>query len=222
MMGTTAEAIAAADDDELVRRIVAGDRPAFELLMRRHNRRLYRLARTVLRDPAEAEDALQDSYLLAYQSLHQFRGEASVFTWLSRLVLHECLGRLRRHQRRQSVVPLVCAPAEMDDVADSENALPERIANRAQFRSLIESKLDELPQDFRIIFVLRSIEEVSVEDAARILSIPEATVRTRHFRAKSLLRESLARELDLAERDIFDFGGVRCDRIVAHVMSRIA
>lgn len=222
MIGTTAEAIASSDDDALVRRIVAGDQPAFELLMRRHNRRLYRIARTVLRNSTEAEDALQDSYLLAYQSLHQFRGDASVSTWLSRLVLNECFGRLRRDNRRQNVIPIVSAPTEIDRVADGENDLPERIADRAQFRALVESKLDELPEDFRVTFVLRSIEELSVEEAARILGIPEATVRSRHFRAKSLLRESLARELDLAERDVFEFGGVRCDRIVARVMSRLA
>lgn len=222
MSGTQVEAIAPSDDDAaLVRRIVAGDQPAFELLMRRHNQRLYRIARTALRDATEAEDALQDSYLLAYQSLHQFRGDASVSTWLSRLVLNECLGRLRRDNRRQNVIPIVSAPTEIDGVADGENALPEQIADRALFRALVESKLDELPQDFRITFVLRSIEELSVEEAARVLGIPEATVRSRHFRAKSLLRESLARELDLAEREVFGFDGVRCDRIVAGVMLRL-
>lgn len=209
------------DDDELVRRIVAGEQAAFELLMRRHNRRLYRIARAALRNPTEAEDALQESYLLAYQSLHQFRGDASLSTWLSRLVLNECLGRLRRDHRRQNVIPIVNAPTELDGVADGENALPERIADRARFRALVEARLDELPRDFRITFVLRSVEELSVEETARILGIPEATVRSRHFRAKSLLRESLARELDFAERDAFEFGGQRCDRIVARVMDRL-
>lgn len=223
MITPRAEAIARSEDDnELVRRIVAGDQPAFELLMRRHNRRLYRIARTALRSPTEAEDALQDSYLLAYQSLHQFRGEASVSTWLSRLVLNECFGRLRRANRRQNVIPIVSAPTELDTAAEGENALPERIADRAQFRALVEAKLDELPEDFRIAFVLRSIEELSVEETANILGIPEATVRSRHFRAKSLLRESLAREIDLAERDAFEFGGAHCDRVVARVMRRLA
>lgn len=222
-MSTTAQAVAptGGDDSELVRRIVAGDQSAFELLMRRYNRRLYRIARSTLRNPSEAEDVLQDSYLLAYQSLHRFRGEASVATWLSRLVLNECYGRLRRDHRRQNVVPIVSAPTELDGVADGADALPERVTDRAQFRALVEAKLDELPHDFRIVFVLRSVEELSVEETARVLDIPEATVRSRHFRAKGLLREALAREMDLAERDAFEFGGARCDRIVANVMLRL-
>ncbi|MFL6619079.1 MAG: RNA polymerase sigma factor [Povalibacter sp.] len=210
-----------ADDMALVSRIVAGDRSAFEMLMRRHNRRLYRLARAALRNPTEAEDALQDAYLLAYQSLHQFRGDASVSTWLSRLVLNECFGRMRRDGRRQNVIPIVSSPIEMDTVANTEDEQPEQITDRVQFRELMETKLDELPADFRMVFVLRSIEELSVEEAAQVLDIPEATVRSRHFRAKSLLRESLAREFDLAEKDLFEFGGTHCDRVVARVMSNI-
>lgn len=218
---TLTEGDIAEGDAALVARILAGDRPAFAALIRRHNRRLYRLARAALRNPAEAEDALQDAYLRAYQSLHQFRGEASLSTWLSRLLLNECFGRLRRSNRRQNVIPIVGSPAEIDSVADPEDDLPDRVATRAEIRALVEAKLDELPEDFRIVFVLRSIEEMSVEEAAQTLSIPETTVRSRHFRAKSLLRESLARELDLAERDLFEFGGARCDRIVERVMARL-
>lgn len=212
---------AAAGDLALVERILAGDRSAFAGLMRLHNRRLYRLARAALRSPSEAEDALQEAYLHAYQSLSQFRGEASLSSWLSRLVLNECFGRLRRHNRRQNVVPIVRSPAEIDSVADLESDLPEQAAARTEMRALIEAKLDELPEDFRIVFVLRSIEELSVEETAQTLDIQEATVRSRHFRAKSLLRESLARELDLAERDVYEFGGAHCDRMVERVMSRL-
>lgn len=212
---------AAAGDLALVERILAGDRSAFADLMRLHNRRLYRLARAALRSPTEAEDALQEAYLHAYQSLSQFRGEASLSSWLSRLVLNECFGRLRRHNRRQNVVPIVSSPAEIDSVADLDSDLPDQAAARTEMRALIEAKLDELPEDFRIVFVLRSIEEMSVEETAQTLDIQEATVRSRHFRAKSLLRESLARELDLAERDVYEFGGAHCDRMVERVMSRL-
>jgi RNA polymerase sigma factor (sigma-70 family) len=208
-------------DIALVERILAGDRAAFATLMRVHNRRLYRLARAALRSPTEAEDALQDAYLRAFQSLHQFRGDASLSTWLSRLLLNECFGRLRRSNRRQNVIPIVGAPEEIDAVADLDDDSPDRVTDRAQIRALLEAKLDELPQDFRIVFVLRSIEELSVEETAQTLDLPEATVRTRHFRSKALLRESLAREFDLAERDVFEFGGVRCDRIVRHVMAAL-
>ncbi|MGF6753648.1 RNA polymerase sigma factor [Paraburkholderia sp. GAS42] len=216
-------------DDELsiVARVVAGDRSAFELLMRRHNRRLYRLARATLRNDAEAEDALQEAYLSAYRSIAQFRGESTLSTWLSRLVLNECFGRLRRAARRQKVIPMFDANTEPDlDAmaahADS-NAIPspDTALARAEMRALIERKLDTLPEAFRIVFVLRSVEEMSIEETAHCLDIPEATVRSRHFRAKHLLRDALAQEVDVAARDAFEFGGAHCDRIVATVLARI-
>ena len=201
--------------------IAAGDRGHFTALIRQYNRRLYRLARAVLRDDTEAEDALQDAYVSAYHSIQEFRGEASLSTWLSRLVLNECLGRLRRTERRSKVITLVSANDEMTDVAEDDDHRPDLIAARAQMRTLLEQKLDQLPQAFRVVFVLRSVEELSVEETAAALGIPEATVRSRLFRAKGLLREALAQEIDLAERDLFDFGGARCDRIVGRVLERV-
>lgn len=218
-------ALVADDEGSIVRRIAAGDRSAFELLMRRHNQRLYRLARAVLRDETEAQDALQEAYLAAYRSIGQFRGDAALSTWLSRLVLNECLGRLRRSTRRENVIPMTGAKTdpelEMSNVAAPDLDQPDRKVGRAQMRTLIERKLDELPESFRVIFVLRSVQELSVEDIAQSLGLPEATVRTRHFRARSLLREALAQEIDLAERDLFEFGGSQCDGVVAKVMTRL-
>ena len=212
------------DDASIVRRIAAGDRSVFELLMRRYNRRLYRLARAILCNATEAEDALQEAYLAAYRSFSQFRGDAALSTWLSRLVLNECLGRRRRDDRRQNLVPIVDSNPELEmhamPVHDSD--LPEEILGRAQTRALLERKLDELPESFRVAFILRSVEELSVEETAQCLGVPEATVRSRHYRAKSLLRESLAHEIDLAERDLYEFGGSRCDRVVARVLARLA
>jgi RNA polymerase sigma-70 factor (ECF subfamily) len=210
------------DDASLVRGVGAGERAAFETLMRRHNRRLYRLARATLRDDAEAEDALQEAYLAAYRSIDRFRGESSLATWLSRLVLNECLGRLRRDARRRNVVPIVPDPddAQLDGVAGEPDA-PHGAFARAEMRALLERKLDALPEAFRTVFVLRSVEELTVEETAQVLGIPDATVRTRHFRAKSLLREALAQEIDLAERDVFEFGGAHCDRVVAAVLARL-
>lgn len=214
----------AAEERSLIERIAGGDRAAFEHLMRRHNRRLYRLARATLRDDKEAEDALQDVYLQVWRSISQFRGEASLATWLSRLVINACIGRLRRDSRRHNVVNIVNATSapEMEQVPAAEGELPDRSLARVQLRQLLERKLDELPESFRVVFVLRSVEDMSVEEAAQALDIPEATVRSRHFRAKSLLREALAQEIDLAERDVFDFGGEHCDRIVAAVMHGLA
>lgn len=213
------------DDAACAARVAAGDVVAFEQLMRRHNRRLYRLARAMLRDAAEAEDALQDAYLAAYQSLATFRGEASLATWLSRVVSNQCLARLRRQARRDNIVPMVVLPAVDEPEAAAMDApeveTPDRALVRAELRAVLERKLDELPEAFRTVFVLRCVEELSVEETAQCLGIPEATVRSRHFRARSLLRESLAQDMDLAERDIWAFDGERCDRVVAAVLARL-
>jgi RNA polymerase sigma-70 factor (ECF subfamily) len=215
-------------DAEIVRRIIAGDLAAFELLMRRHNRRLYRLARATLRNDADAEDALQDAYLKAFRALAQFRGDAALATWLSRLVLNECFGRMRREARRQNVMPTlpVCPDDEqmsfdMDPISTHDDCVPDQVVSRAQIRALLERKLDALPVDFRTVFVLRSVEEMSIEETAESLCIPEATVRSRHFRARQMLRESLAEEVERLGPELFEFGGRCCDRIVAAVLTRL-
>jgi RNA polymerase sigma-70 factor (ECF subfamily) len=214
------------DDAALLARMRAGDAAAFELVMRRNNRRLYRIARSMLRDAAEAEDALQDAYLSAFQAIAGFRGESSLATWLSRVVANHCLARMRRQARRDNIVPIV-AMELVEDIGEEEIAMPEsetpdRALGRSELRALLERKLDALPEQFRTVFVLRCVEELSVEETAQCLGIPEATVRSRHFRARSLLRESLAQDIDVAERDVFSFGGERCDRIVAGVLGRVA
>jgi RNA polymerase sigma-70 factor, ECF subfamily len=213
------------DDATLAARVLAGDSAAFELVMRRHNRRLFRVARSMLRDSAEAEDALQDAYLAAFQAMGKYRGEASLATWLSRVVVNQCLGRMRRQARRDNIMPMV----SMDSADEQEHAAmpsekfdaPDQAFARAELRAVLERKLDELPEAFRTVFMLRCVEELSVEETAHILNIPEATVRTRQFRARGLLRESLAQEIDGAEREIFSFDGERCDRIVASVLRRL-
>ncbi len=223
-MSTRAERLAPPpepDDPTLALRIGAGDRSAFEVLMRRYNRRLYRLARTCLRDDSEAKDALQEAYLCAYRSIGGFRGESALSTWLSRLVLNECNARLRRSSRRENIVSIVSTESHMDAcsnvAADQES--PDRAIGRAQMRGVLERKVGELPEIFRLVFVMRSIEELSVQEIAAILSITDETVRSRHFRAKGMLRESLAKEIDLAEGDIFEFGGRCCDEVVGRVLA---
>ena len=219
----TAASPAVIHDRSMASSIAAGDAPAFECLMRQYNRRLYRLARATLRDRTEAEDALQDAYLSAYRSMGSFRGDASLGTWLSRLVLNECFVRMRRNGRREKVIPMVSASrhVESTEMIIDQSDSPDNALARRQIRDLLERKVDELPQNYRTVFVMRSVEELSVEEAAETLGIPEETVRSRHFRAKSMLRQSLARELDLAEPDLFEFGGDHCDRIVASVFARI-
>ena len=219
------QAAAEADNAALVQQALAGSEQAFELLMRRHNRRLFRLARSLLRTDADAEDALQEAYLRAFGALAGFHGDSSLGTWLSRIVLNECMSRLRRQSRRDQLVLIVSSDAQEQEegnvMASPDNDNPDHALARAQMRRLLESKLDALPEDFRTVFMLRSVEELSVEETAACLGISDATVRTRHFRARSMLRESLAQEIDMAERDVFSFDGARCDRIVAAVLGRL-
>ena len=205
------------------------DRAAFEALMRRHNRRLFRTARAILRDDAAAEDALQDAYVAAFRGLAGFRGEAEPSTWLTRIVVNQALQLLRRSGRERIVVPIDGSGRDGDDgddrieaiAGESPDGTPEDAMLRTELRKLIERGIDDLPEAFRTVFVLREVEELSVEETARCLDLAEATVRTRLFRAKARLRESIARELDVASREVFAFDGERCDRIVAAVLRRI-
>ncbi|KQZ27570.1 RNA polymerase sigma factor [Duganella sp. Root1480D1] len=190
------------------------DLAAFEQLMRRHNRALYRTARSIVKDDAEAEDVLQEAYLLAFRAMQNFRAEASMSTWLTRIVINEAIGRTRR--RSAEIIPL-----DVEEAMDESHEQPEQALLRSEARRLIERKIDGLPDSFRTVFVLRALEEMSVEETAACLDIPQATVRTRYFRARGLLREALSRELDVALEDAFAFDGARCDRIVANVLERL-
>jgi RNA polymerase sigma-70 factor (ECF subfamily) len=213
-------------DAELAQRIGAGDQRAFELLMRRHNQLLFRTARSILHDDAEAEDAVQDAYLLAYRAIGKYRGDARLSTWLTRIVVNEAIARSRKTTRQASVIRLhpdgdinnELIEADMNDAA-TESA--ERQAMRAQARHLLEASIDALPEAFRTVFVLRAVQEMSGEEVALCLDIPEATVRSRFFRARSQLRSALLAQFDLAFEDVFSFDGARCDRIVAAVLARL-
>lgn len=214
-------------DAEMASRVAAGDQGAFRLLMKRHNQAMFRAARSILRDDAEAEDAVQEAYLQAYRTMGGFRGDAKLSTWLLSIVANESLGRLRRRQRRATVISLEGeSPVEREEALEETVATPEDGPEtqtlRAEARRLLERKIDQLPEAFRTVFVLRAVQELDVDDTAAALGIAEATVRTRFFRARALLRESLSREIDLAHEDAFLFLGERCDRIVARVLARLA
>jgi RNA polymerase sigma-70 factor (ECF subfamily) len=215
-----------AGDHTLAARVTSGDLQAFEQIMRRHNRMLYRTARSILRDDGEAEDCLQSAYLLAYRSMATFAGRSKLSTWLARIVINEALGRVRLSARRSGVTHFDAA-ANHDDVEQasidviSEAPGPECEAMRRELGALIERRIDALPEVFRRVFILRAIEDLSVQETADLLGVPEATVRTRYFRARRLLRESLDQDVDTALDGAFAFAGARCARIVAAVFGRL-
>ena len=204
---------------------VAADVASFEALMRRYNPRLFRVARSILKDEAEAEDALQEAYVQAYRNIAGFRGEAEMATWLTRIVINQALMQLRRRRREQVVVPLRRPDPDRDvqeaNVADPRAESPADMTLRGEVRKIIERRIDELPVAFRAVFVMREVEEMTVDETAACLGIPAATVRTRLFRARALLREALDRDMDAAKAGVFAFAGARCDRIVAAVLARI-
>lgn len=213
-------------DLSLVQRIGAGDHAAFEGLMRKYNGKLFRIARSILRDDGDAEDALQDAYLEAYSHVGEFRGESELSTWLTRIVINQALMRLRKEKRRSSIVPFRAglathAESAEAEVPDERSESPSTTAIRAETRRILERRIDELPTSFRTVFVMREVEDMGMDEIAQCLSISPATVRTRLFRARALLRAALARDLDMATGDVFAFAGARCDRIVAAVLARL-
>jgi RNA polymerase sigma-70 factor (ECF subfamily) len=213
-------------DADMLARIAAGDMAAFEMLMRRYNRTLYRTARSIVRDDADAEDVLQEAYLCIFRNVGKFRGESSLSTWLTRIVVNEAIARSRKNGRTAEIIRFGSAPETDEHPAEAlmsqqESEQPEQAAERSELRRLIEKRIDALPEAFRVVFVLRALEEMTVEETAACLDIPDATVRTRYFRAKGLLRESLSRDLDVALEGAFSFDGARCDRIVAGVLARL-
>jgi len=205
---------AAATDEVVVARVRAGALASFEVLMRRHNQRLFRAARAVLRDEAEAEDVVQDAWVRAYASLAQFGGRASFATWLTRIAVHEAIARRRRRMRQ---VPLADHAATLP----AGTRPPDDAAGGREVAIAIERAIDALPTPYRTTFVLRDVQGLDTAETAACLDVPEATVKTRLHRARTLLRSQLDATLDVAADGVFAFAGHRCDRMVANVMARI-
>jgi RNA polymerase sigma-70 factor (ECF subfamily) len=211
------------DDAELVRRAVAGEGSAFRAIMQRYNQRLYRIARSILRNDAEAEDAVQEGYLRAFTHLDGFRGESSLSTWLSRIIMNEALGRLRA--RRPTVELTAETQESAAQIIPFPNASasddPEKTMAQRELLRLVEQATNALPEDFRIVFVTRVIEGMSVEDTAELLGIKPETVKTRLHRARKLVREQLDRQIGPVLMDAFPFAGRRCERMTSAVMQRL-
>ncbi|MGE0753488.1 MAG: RNA polymerase sigma factor [Variibacter sp.] len=219
-----AEKLRPAGEAELLARAGARDEMAVRALIRQHNRRLYRLARSILRSDAEAEDALQEAYLRAFTNLAAFRGESSFGTWLARIVINEALGRLRRRR-----APLM----DLDSVHErpsgevipfpllTDNSDPERTMAQRQILALLEGAIDELPDAFRTVLIARVIEEMSVEETAQLLDLRPETVKTRLHRARALLKDALEKQIGPMVTEAFPFAGKRCERMADAVVARL-
>lgn len=212
----------ALSEQELVALVSSGDRAAVELLVRRYDQLLFRTARAILKDDSEAEDAVQEAFLLAHRGIAKFRQDAKLSTWLVRIVANAAMGRLRKNKRRYRII--LSGDSVVPEQRGLHNAGPEgpdEALSRADTRRLIEAKIDALPDLYRAVFVLRAVQELTVEETSEALSIATGTVRSRFSRARSLLRKSLSKELELALGDVFPFAGARCDRMVESVMTQL-
>ena len=207
-------ASAAWTDEEIIRRVVAGETSLFELLMRRYNQRVYRAVRAILRDDAEAEDVMQQAYINAYTHLHQFAERASFATWLTRIAINEALARVRPAR----------AAAPHDEIMEnleSNTPDPEQQAVASELHDLVEREIAALPERYRSVLMLREVEGCSTAETAEALGVQEDVVKTRLHRARGMLRDNLYRRAGLTYDGLFTFGQARCDRVVAAVMERI-
>jgi RNA polymerase sigma-70 factor (ECF subfamily) len=223
-MVSTAEVVTSQEplsDEEVVARVLAGETAMFEIVMRRHNQRLYRVARAILRNDGEAEDVMQDAYVHAYEHLDQFAGRAKFSTWLTRIAVHEALARQHRGNRYQEFEPMSEQEGDPMDRFASLAPNPEQQASNSEIRRLLEESVENLPDAYRTIFMLRDVEEMSTADAADVLEITEDNVKVRLHRARALLRKTLYARAGMERKDAFNFHAVRCDRVVKNVFERI-
>jgi len=205
-------------DDELIEQIRAGHRELFEHLMRRHNARVYRAARAILHDEAEAEDVMQDAYVRAYEHLAEFEGRSKFSTWVTRIAVNEALLRVRRSKRFDTLdthsdqEPSMSAPSSTS---------PEQQASDVEMRAVLEKAVSQLPDEFRSVFVLRAVEGLSGAETAECLGIAEDTVKTRLHRARGRLQEMLLVSIEPVVPTLYEFHLSRCDRVVSAVLARI-
>lgn len=214
---------AGTDDVALVRRALSRDEAAVREIMQANNRRLYRLARGILRNDSEAEDVVQDTYVRAFTHLEQFRGDSSLSTWLSRIAMNEALGRLRRQRPAVEWSALERAAPEAQIIpfplASSDD--PEKSMAQREIQHVVEHAIDELPEPFRLVFITRVIEGMNVEETAEILGLKPETVKTRLHRARNLLRDNVERKIGPVVMEAFPFAGKRCERLTAAVLKRL-
>lgn len=207
-------------DEEVVDRVKAGDTALYEIIMRRYNQRLYRVARAILRDDAESEDVMQDAYVRAYQHLNQFEGRAPFSTWLTRIAVHEALARVRNRKRNPQLDDFDEGGELVMNMAEPSPG-PEDNASRAETSQLLEEAVLGLPGPYRIVVTLRDIEDLSTAETAAALELTEENVKVRLHRGRAMARTWLLSRVGAAAKDAFPFMGVRCDRVVAAVFARL-
>lgn len=215
---------AASNDVELVRQALARDEAAFRAIMQKHNRRLYRIARAVVHNNTDAEDAVQEAYVSAFANMAGYRGESTLATWLSRIVMNEALGRLRRKRATVDIAtlePMRCEAEIIQFPLSTPNDDPERTMAQRQILQLVEQATDNLPEIFRIVFVARAIEGMSIEETSELLDIKPETVKTRLHRARQLVRDQLDKQIGPLLMDAFPFAGRRCERMTEAVIKRL-
>jgi RNA polymerase sigma-70 factor (ECF subfamily) len=209
-------------DEDVVKRVLAGETSLYEILMRRYNQRLYRVARSILRNDGDAEDVMQEAYVRAYEHLNQFAGQARFSTWLTKIAVYEALGRLRRQGRTENLDSVLDSDRHVMARMTSDTRDPERQAYDHELRIVLEGAIDSLPETYRLVFMLRAVEGMSVAETAGCLDIGVEAVKTRLHRARSLLRKDLQQRAGVVTAQTFPFHLSRCDRVVEAVFRRIA
>jgi RNA polymerase sigma-70 factor (ECF subfamily) len=209
----------ALSDEEVVQRVVAGEPALFELLVRRHNQKIYRTARAIVKNEAEAEDVMQQAYIAAYQHLAEFKGDAQVSTWLVRIAVNEALGRLRKAKKLSLVDDESVWESLMSQSTPPPS--PEQQASTHELSQVLEAMVDTLPEIYRLVFTLREIEEMSTAETAAALGVSEDVVKQRLHRAKALIDDQLRKRTLAEAKTAFAFEAPRCNRITAAVMAKV-
>jgi RNA polymerase sigma-70 factor (ECF subfamily) len=203
-------------DEEIVNRVLGGEKELYELIIRRHNRRLFRIGISIVKDDYEAEELMQETYVKAYEKLHQFQQRSAFGTWLTRIMINEALIKMKRNQRFVYDSKLL----QNDNLSQPYHMkTPEHVTINNELKTILEKAILNLPEKYRMVYVMREVERMNVEEASSILNISDANVKVRLNRAKAMLREQITRQYE--ETDVFPFHLVRCDRIVVAVMNRI-
>ena len=208
-------------DSEIVERVRAGETALYEILIRRYNQRLYRVARSILRNDVDAEDVMQEAYVRAYEHLSQFASEAKFSTWLTKIAIHEALARLRHSGRTADLDSMLDGNLQLTTQVTSRTPDPERQAYGEELRLVLERAIDELPEIYRLVFVLRTVEGLAVAETAACLDVGPEVVKTRLHRARSLLRKHLEQRAGVVNAEVFSFHLSRCDRVVGAVFQRL-